>query len=298
MKIFKVGAIVIISFGFLITALFFLLSLMERKPGGILITSTPISSVYLNGSFVGKTPYEGVHQPGEYLLNLIPEDSGENYFPYQATVTVVPGVKTVIRQNLSGRQEEIAGEIVSLTKTNKDSASLVVFSDPSGAQIFIDEIFTGLTPYSQENLSLGEHRLVIKSPGYSDRSLNVNAISGYELTVKIKLKKNPEAPQVAAAMAGPRTLIEILTTPNGFLRVRSEPGAAGREIHQVKPGEKYLFLEEDAATGWFKIQIQAPAPGLPNGITGWVSNEYSRKIEGETSASNLPSQVPVTEIPE
>ena len=80
-------------------------------------------------------------------------------------------------------------------------------------------------------------------------------------------------------MAGEKTelksFIEILDTPTGFLRVRTLPGSAGSEIHQVKPGEKYPFLEEDEETGWFKIQFQDPAPGLPEGIVGWVSNEFT-----------------------
>ncbi|MCX6704567.1 MAG: SH3 domain-containing protein, partial [Candidatus Woesebacteria bacterium] len=75
-----------------------------------------------------------------------------------------------------------------------------------------------------------------------------------------------------------RTYIEILSTPTGFLRVRSGPGATGSEIAQVKPGDRYLFLDEDVATGWVKIQYEAPAAGLPNGIEGWVSGQYIKKI--------------------
>jgi uncharacterized protein YgiM (DUF1202 family) len=87
-----------------------------------------------------------------------------------------------------------------------------------------------------------------------------------------------------------RTYIQILTTPTGFLRVRSGPGATGSEIAQVKPGAQYPFLDEDVATGWLEIQYEVPTAGLPNGIEGWVSGQYVKKItrtEEATGSANL-----------
>ena len=54
------------------------------------------------------------------------------------------------------------------------------------------------------------------------------------------------------------------------------------EIAEVTPGSKYLYLDTDIATGWFKIQYEEAKQGLPNGIVGWVSNEFAKKIEDQT----------------
>ena len=74
----------------------------------------------------------------------------------------------------------------------------------------------------------------------------------------------------------PKTFVLILKTPTGFLRVRTLPGSGGEEIAEVKPGEKYRYLDTDEASGWYKIQYKEPVAGLPDGITGWVSNQYSQ----------------------
>ena len=47
------------------------------------------------------------------------------------------------------------------------------------------------------------------------------------------------------------------------------------EIDQVAPGDKFLLLDTDPASGWYKIQLEEPVPGLPNGRSGWISNEYA-----------------------
>ena len=65
--------------------------------------------------------------------------------------------------------------------------------------------------------------------------------------------------------------VEILATPNGFLRVRSEPSTTADELVKVKSGEKFKYIEEDSKTGWFKIEYE-------EGKEGWVSGEFVKKI--------------------
>ena len=279
MKTFKVVAITVLSVGFLATAGLFLIGYFKPKPAGILVTSTPTSSVFIDGQLMRKTPYEEVFDPDTVLVGLIPESIDKKYVSYEAKVTLASGIKTVVRRELTETEEASSGDIVSFEKETGKGVSLVVISDPDNAQVLLDGTPRGFSSYKSANLSVGEHQVTVKSPGFTDRTLTVKTIAGYKLTIIVKLGKFVEEPEVEAAATEIKTFVKILDTPTGFLRVRSESGAAGREIHQVAPGEKYLFLEEDAQTGWFKIQLQEPAPGLPDGLTGWVSNEYSKKIE-------------------
>lgn len=287
MKWIKVGALSFLAGIVFIGVVYFLIGYFRPKPGGILVNTTPLTNVFVNGNSVGITPYEGTFEAGSIDLKLVPQELGNNYLPYETKVGLVSGVKTIVRREFSESDETSSGDIVSFEKEGGKEAGIVVISEPDNAQVLIDGTPRGFAPYKGSNVAVGEHAIGIKSSGYSDRTLNVQTIAGYKLTIIAKLARLAEEPKVEAAKTETKTFIKIADTPTGFLRVRSEPGSVGREIHQVNPGDKFPFLEEDAATGWFKIQIQAPAPGLPDGVVGWVSNEYSSLL-----------QIPVMETPE
>lgn len=290
----KVWMIVIsaISLALLGMATLFLIGYFKPKPGGILVNTNPASSVFINGNLVGKTPYEGTFKVEEVVVKLVPESGDKNYLPYEAKVSLVSGVKTVVRREFGETEDTSSGEIISFEKEEGKGISLVVVSTPDNAQVSIDGTPKGFAPYKISTISPGEHQVSVKAVGFTERVLTINTVTGYRLSIITNLAKEEVKTQdVAGGKTEVKTFVEILETPTGFLRVRTGPGGAGSEIHQVKPGEKYPFLEEDADTGWFKIQIQEKAPGLPEGIVGWVSNEFSKKVDEEVS---LPDSPPAT----
>ena len=76
-------------------------------------------------------------------------------------------------------------------------------------------------------------------------------------------------PTIAAL---PKPYVEILSTPTGFLRVRSNPSLGGTEIGQVKPGESYPLLSSQS--GWYQIKVDLSATS-----SGWISSQYAKKFE-------------------
>lgn len=68
----------------------------------------------------------------------------------------------------------------------------------------------------------------------------------------------------------PKPYVEILDTPVGFLRVRSEPSTSAEEVGRVNPGEFYALLDEESS--WYKIEYQ-------DNKEGWVSGQYAEKSE-------------------
>ncbi len=68
-------------------------------------------------------------------------------------------------------------------------------------------------------------------------------------------------------------VVEILSTPNGFLRVRSEPNTSSNEVAEVHQGEKYKFIKTDFKTGWYDIELSAS-------MSGWISNVYAATSSG------------------
>lgn len=277
MKVFKIVTLTILSLAFLAGASFFLIGYLKPQPGGILVDSTPSSNVYINGKYVDKTPYKNTFESGEVTVKLVPD--GLNIDPYEVVVDLSSGAQTVVNYKFSDNPNELSGYVLSFEKDPNKETGIIVASEPDNAQVFIDGTVRGFAPVKAGSLSPGKHQISIKLADYQDQNLAVTLYEGFILNANIKLAKAPEPTPSPEPTPDTRIFVEILDTPTGFLRVRTEAGTKGEEIAEVKPGEKYLLLEEDSSTGWYKIQYSEPKAGLPDGIQGWVSNQYSKKVE-------------------
>ncbi len=290
MKWLKIAGILTVSFLILSLAALFLIGAFQPKPGAIFIATEPSASVYINGSLVGSTPYKGNYKAGEISLKLIP---GPGLLPFETKLTLISGIQTVVRREFGTTEGESSGDVVSFDKDSKNTSGLTVISTPDSAQISIDGTPRGFSPYKTLSISPATHQITVKANGFSDRIMTLKTIQGLRLNVFVKLAKAKEQPKENAAppSLGPKLFVEILKTPTGFLRMRTEPGSAGEEIAEVKPGEKYPYIAKDEKTGWYEIEYQPVQPGLPNGITGWISNQYAKIIDdkgSEATASGIP----------
>ncbi|MCL4382845.1 PEGA domain-containing protein [Patescibacteria group bacterium] len=277
-----------------LTSLFFM-GYFKPKGAGILIETAPTADVYINGQQVGRTPFEMTRDPGEAIIKLIPESQVKTLSAFETKVNLVSGIQTVIRREFGETDEDSSGEIISFEKESAGETSLAVVSIPDAAQITIDGKIVGFAPYKTSSVLPGEHQIIITAPNYLEKTLTVNTIESYKLTLVIKLARDnkalEEAEKEKEEVTPPVTQVEILETPTGYLRVRAQPNTAAEEIAQVKPGEKYNFIEKDENTGWYKIEIPATAESKEK-RQGWVSNQYSRIIEPESENSSSPSPSP------
>ena len=221
-----------------------------------MVDTTPNSNVYIDGNFMGKTPYKGTNAAGQISLRLVPSITDQNLIAYETKVNLVSGIQTVVRREFGTAEDLSSGDVISFDKTGGDAAGLVVISS---------------------------HTITVKSQGFTDRIMSVKTQAGYRLTVFAKLAKSQEAlptpPPSPTPVALNKSYVLIGDTPTGFLRMRSEATTSASPLAELKTGQKYLYLETDQASGWFKIQYEDPAAGLPNGITGWVSNQYSSIVK-------------------
>lgn len=291
MRKLKVIVLVILVTGLLAAAAFFLFRLVRPKKAAILIESNPVSSVFVNGEQVGRTPEEMRLEPGEITLKLVPESLEKPLSPYETKVTLTPGIKTVVRRTFGDSEETSSGEVISFERVGSDEASLSVVSQPDTSQVSLDDQVRGFTPLKISRISSGEHKLTLSSSGYLERSFSIETVNAYRLTAIVKLavgsEPGPEvsiSPTVTPSEEKGKKIkeeeVEILSTPTGFLRVRKEPSTLADEITRVKPGEKYKLLETDAKTGWFKIEVNKDT-------SGWVTNQYAKKI-GEATPTPSP----------
>lgn len=277
MKKFEKVVLTLVGISFVVGLTFFLVGYFKPKKAGVLIETTPVALVYIDGVQVGRTPYEATRTPSEVVVKLIPESLDKPLAPYEIKVKLGAGIKTVITREFGESEEVSAGQVISFEKVAAGETSLAVVSFPDSAQVSIDGQIRGFSPIKLTDISAGEHQIAVSAERFKERTLTVKTITGYKLTAVVKLAVNLELPKEEPQdeqRKKPETKyqIEILDTPNGFLRVRSEPSTAADELAKVKTGEKFKFIEEDAKTGWFKIEYEG-------GKEGWVSNEYAKKTE-------------------
>lgn len=279
----KFEKIIFILLGILFTlgAAFFLIGYFKPQKAGILVETIPAASVFINDVQVGRTPYEGTYDSGEVTVKLVPESQNTPMVPYEIKVTLGPGIKTVIRREFDESDESSSGEIVSFEKASAGEISLAVVSVPDSARVLVDGQSRGFAPVKVSSIAPGDHQIVVSASGYKDRTLNLRTVTGYKLTALVKLVKNKETqPEVipTPTPVAKTYSVKILDTPGGFLRVREEPATTAKELARVKPGEKFILIEEDVATGWFKIEY-LPAQADQEAQQGWVSNQYAQKLE-------------------
>jgi len=275
MKKLRTVSIVLIVAGLILGIVFFVVGSFKPKSAGIIIETTPAANIFIDGEQIGRTPYDGTRKPGEITIKLIPESFEAPLSPFETKVTLVAGIKTVVKREFGESDETSSGEIISFEKIGGKEASLAVVSIPDAAQVSIDGSIRGFAPYKTSSIIPGEHQIIVYAPGFSEKSFSIGTVEGYKLTVVVKLKPNGEevlADEDEGVEEPKQEEVEILSTPTGFLRVRSEPSTAGEEVGQVEPGERYPYLDKDEDTGWFKIEYE-------DGEEGWVSNQYAKKVE-------------------
>lgn len=253
---------------------------LQPSRAGIIIQTNPISTVYINDEEVGNTPYEAQREPGEITLRLVPATNG-SLAPWGTKLILAEGIKTLIKRDFGELEAQSAGEIVSFEKIGGKAASMAVVSVPDAAQVGIDGEVRGFTPIMVDAVAQGEHKFFISHAGYKEREVSARAVSGYKLTVVAllaQLTATVEASSAASESAEVKeetTMVEILITPTGFLRVRDVSSASGKEVAQVTPGKKYTFIEESKDKKWIKIEYLI-------GKEGWVAAEYTKKTQQTT----------------
>jgi hypothetical protein len=285
---FKIVLIIFLVLGIISTLIMYFSGTFKPKEAGIVVDSNPVSLVFVNGEQVGRTPYQASRNPGEITVKLVPENNPSELTTFETKVTLVSGIQTVVKRDLGASDEVSSGEILSFEKTGGNQASLSMVSIPDSAKIFIDGNQRGFAPYKVSSISPGNHQLVFSAAGYSERSISLIALTGYQLTVVVKLARNGEAqasPTPQPQTESSKVYVVVLDTPNGFLRVRSEPATTGTEIARVTTGTRYVVIEEDTKAGWTKIEYE-------DGKEGWVSSQYIKKVETVPSPSATPKSTP------
>jgi uncharacterized RDD family membrane protein YckC len=154
----------------------------SSRPSGLDIRSEPKATVFINGEQKGETPYfDEKIAPGEYKINLKTTDP--NAVEWEGTVTLVRGYMMTISRDL--HKEVNAGEMISLT----EGKGVKITSNPSEVQITIDGKPVGKTPFISEDLTTGDHEIILEKNGSIGRMITITIKDGYQTQLYMELGK-------------------------------------------------------------------------------------------------------------
>jgi hypothetical protein len=242
------------------------------SPGGgaLVVEAEPQSIVYIDGSQVGRTPYETEITEGEIEIKLVPEGNVP-LSPYNTLVKLTEGVKTIVRHKFGESAEQASGQIISFERNSNSETNIAIVTNPDGVAVFIDGENRGVSPVKTD-VHPGNHTVRLSSPGFSESNFEVSAVSGYSLTAIVDLAKDNSKVETEESKEDLIEKIEILSTSVGFLRVRREASVNSEEIGQVSPGDTFEVLEYDEDDDWYKIEHE-------DGEEGWVSGQFAQTLE-------------------
>lgn len=132
---------------------------------GILeVNSSPSGAkVYIDGTYVGTTPYQDVEvQLGEHRVKCI---LGSDHPPREKRVTIDPITPQVINFSF---EERTGGEFTGTEveeKVSKHKGNIQFASIPTGATIYIDGVKKAKAPVGYKDVNVGFYNIAFKSGG-------------------------------------------------------------------------------------------------------------------------------------
>jgi hypothetical protein len=174
--------------------------------GSLEVMSVPSgSSVYLDGTYMGQTPLNSYLDltsilKGTHSLLVRHTDFQDN----TQQVTVKGG--DVVRLNVQLTPN-------APSPTPDTTGQIVIASTPSSADVYIDNVFRGITPVTLSDISAGAHLVTLKLTGYTDASQTVTVTGGASTPVAIGLvavAPAEETPLSAIPVVGAVALIGVI----------------------------------------------------------------------------------------
>jgi hypothetical protein len=175
--------------------------------GTVAITSLPGASVFMDSNAQGSIPPSGKLTlynvaNGNRLFKI----TASGYNDWMNTVYIQPNVVNPINAPLT------------LVAPNPTPVQITggfnIVSTPSGAEVYVDNLFKGYTPATLDNIPPGQHSILLKYTGYVDYSTTTSVITGQTTPLAISMQPAPtptpaSAPSVAILIIGGVAILAI-----------------------------------------------------------------------------------------
>ena len=154
-----------------------LIAEVNPTTGDLRVSSTPSgAAVYVNGNFEGTTPPDSLLDitdlaPG--AANVLLKKSG--YADYQTTAVIESGKLVQVFATLQPAPVQASTATAEITST------------PGGANVYIDNMFVGITPLTFQNVTPGTYTVQIRLDGYTPYSSTGQVVAGQDIVIAVSL---------------------------------------------------------------------------------------------------------------
>lgn len=169
--------------------------------GSVAITTSPLQcTITIDRQSYGISPQEIKLAPGTYALVI----EKEGYYPYSQTIYVSADQKISIKAELNKKPASTptptpppspkppsppAPKPPPTPPSQPSTGTLWVVSDPDGAEVYVNNVFKGMTPLRLENISSGSYTVKVLKDGYETQTKTATVSKGQLAKVDFSLKR-------------------------------------------------------------------------------------------------------------
>jgi hypothetical protein len=208
------------------------------KQGVLKVNSSPTAAVFLDGKHLGRTAYEDKVKEGEYTVKLSPESATDSSLSWQGKIKIYPNLLTYINAQFGDSEFNTAIDVLWLEKISSKQSELSIVTNPDGASMTLDGDTKGTTPLSLTDIPVGDHTILVTSPGFAPRTLKVKTTPGYKLiaTIKMALSVQEAGSEESSGSADARPI--ETPTPTGKIKISPTPTVKAKITPSISPTVK------------------------------------------------------------
>ncbi len=250
--------------------LVFIIGISQTK-AELRVESNVESDVYVNGEHIGVTPLTHETLATKTLLKVVPHEKNSDYLPYETALSLTPQTKTIVRHNFSSAFSGTTTQIMSLKNESKNSSPITIVTNPESAYVFVNNEYMGTSPLRIEKPP-STYSVQVMHTGFQAMQVTLKSVLGYNLTAFLDLAAQPDVDrntnQSASRAQQGTSIVTILKTPTGYVRVHESPQESAQEISRAIIGREYQFEAYSPLKDWIEINLNASE-------SGWILTKYA-----------------------
>lgn len=276
---------------------------LTSKNSGLKVTSSPESSVILDGQQLGTTPQEIDRlAPGKHRLVLSPTGGAASW---ETEIVLNEKLQTVVDRQFGPSDSESEDFVLWLEKTPSSQSQLSVVTIPDRAIVRLNGQPKGFSPVTTSVSPAGTYEVTVSSAGYKEKKIPVLILDNHRLLITVQLARAPLLPSPTPEATQSADTIENLTptpqptthnsqpslspTPSTKPKLTPTPSVAPTRpyVEILKTGT--VATKDAPKNDWLRVREQ---PNQSSGIVTYVYAGETYKFLDSTDAGWYQIQLP------
>lgn len=194
---------------------------LSKKNSGLKVTSSPQSTVILDGQQLGTTPQEIDRlAPGKHRLILSPAGGAVSW---ETEIVLNEKLQTVVDRQFGPSDSESEDFVLWLEKTPSSQSQLSVVTIPDRAIVRLNGQPKGFSPVTTSIAPAGTYEVTVSSAGYKEKKIPVLILDNHRLLITVQLARAALLPSpTPEASASADTTENLIPAPQPTTR-NSQP---------------------------------------------------------------------------